>query len=359
MLHSELLWCDFTSPSIQLVSHLNITLPGTPEHTGGRPGPGGPGRHRPHPGDPRGPGRGWGGWEGHTSPLAYSSVDEWLRAATHRARTAQPHMTLDYSGMISFYNPRLESLVESRAGKRMKDHRVWTDISEVDALSALSELDDVLSREDKGTGLDWGSVAQDIIEHWGDRLIQLQGLLKNASLTTISDFTEVINATRLLSLTPLNPYMSPGSHINGTGWDLFFGSSLPPSPAYSSTAFHRCLLSSTDFLSQPNIRIHITPQEALLRTSIEAVLHRLCLDIGDIFAESYELALVPVPDSGDMKAKVTEWKNRIDALLEWLEWSDFIRCTEICEWDVGDISSLYFPFHTNQFGSFSRAYAPY
>ncbi|TFY69901.1 hypothetical protein EVJ58_g137 [Rhodofomes roseus] len=163
----ELMWCDFQSPSIQLVSYLNVTAPGTPYWNGsGFPWPGGPGRgpgrppeDRPDhfapsadPDDPpnkdppqpprRGPGRDphGGPFSGPPSPFASTSFPEWLRAATVRNLSPQPHVALDLGSFVTFYNPRYESLARARASQKgMREHRAWLNISDEDAAAVVRE----------------------------------------------------------------------------------------------------------------------------------------------------------------------------------------------------------------------------
>lgn len=313
---SELLWCDFNSPSIQFVSHLNITPPGTTSRgpyrpptwpPGGPPnGPGGPDRR---PDRPRGPHRPWP--DRGLSPLVASAPSEWLRAATHRSTLPQPHVSLDYSGMVSFYHPRLRSLASARAGMPMRKHRVWANISEADAMSIVHEVDDVLGRKERGSGMNWGIVAQQVVEYWADRLLQLRTLVTEAtshnSFSSPVNLTEVIINIRLLAYTPLNPYMDAGSSPNASGWDIFFGSSAHhildtrrplSSPSLEETAFDRCIYSMAGFLSHPTTLVSLTQQEMILKASVESVLRRLCSDVGTIFADSVDLDLKSIPAKG-------------------------------------------------------------
>ncbi|KAI0948579.1 hypothetical protein AcV7_010455 [Taiwanofungus camphoratus] len=106
------MWCDFNFPSIQLVSHLNITPPGTP--------PVSPTEPRPSPSD-RGPGTGRGSrprrsW-GMQSPLAIGAFSGWIRAAAHRGHVPQSHVHLHYASFVTFYHPRLHSLTPARVGQ--------------------------------------------------------------------------------------------------------------------------------------------------------------------------------------------------------------------------------------------------
>jgi hypothetical protein len=303
---SEIIWCDFQSPTLQLVSHLNITPPGTPESTSfprsphrnfaelglyedepspdavEKPpsrGPGGGG------GPPeRGPGRGDPGrWRPRMSDLALTGTLEWVRAASRRSFSPQPHLTLFFSGMVTYYHPRLTSLFADRIGLPMHLHRL-VNISSQDALSVVKEVDEVLARidvGDYGSSLDWGTTARDVVEYWGDRITHMQAYLLNASDPSVNA-TAALPAIRTLAYTLLNPHMQPGLTPNASAWNLFFGvpSVLAPNAfAFDThtTALERCTHQATGFLSHT----HMSPQEHLLQTAVESVLGRLCNDVGN------------------------------------------------------------------------------
>ncbi|KAI0917529.1 hypothetical protein AcV7_004860 [Taiwanofungus camphoratus] len=404
----ELMWCDFNSPSIQLVSHLNITPPGTPPGNTDQPFPSVP--TGPLPTGPRrgsGPRRPWG----TPSPLASVSFSEWTRAAAHRGLVPQPHVILDYSTFVTFYHPRLHSLVPAREGQRMRTHRIWPNISDADAQSVVAEMEEVVARlpwRGAGSGMDWGALARGIVEGWADRIVQLREFLANATAglgdETGMNLTEALVTVRRLTYAPLNAYMDTASASSNTSaWDLFFGVALqspdlpprphtppssdsppdsyifsdrhslhldspappppfhpcrrsplpssglpsssapsanPPDPCPSprprpppiakNTAVQRCIYSATEFLKH-NPRIHKTPQEELLQSSIETVMERLCIDYGTMFAESMDTDPKATKDA--LKTMLENWHARVIALVEWLDWTEWLRCDEVCSRD--------------------------
>ncbi|KZP03672.1 hypothetical protein FIBSPDRAFT_879247 [Athelia psychrophila] len=371
----ELIWCDFTSPTLEIVSHLNITVPGTP--AAGPRGPWDPQKQsgsesefdysdfpqRPFPVDPGYPGPGGPRQDslgGATmAPLAVSSAGEWLRIATNRAFSPQPQITLDHSKLVTYYHPRLTSLAPSRAGNgsdiTMRMHRVLTGISEGDAASVATELEDALSRDDSGSGsgTDWGAAARGVVEHWASRLMQLRRGLNEAITAPDANVTQVALDVRLLTYMPLSPYMALGSAPNASGSALFFAKGTGATPRAEEpleleleSAFDRCTYSATGFASSRAF----TPQETLLQSSIAAVLERVCFDIGVIFSESYngsssasqasESLQPSLSDENDSKSRVMSfvtliegWAARTNALVAWLDWTEWLRCDEACGLD--------------------------
>ncbi|KAF7295275.1 hypothetical protein MIND_01066600 [Mycena indigotica] len=328
----EIIWCDFNSSKLQLVSHLNITPPGTPltqrtwfpRFPDDLPStPGYPPQRRP----PRRP---------RISQLAETGQIEWVRAASHRAFSPQPHLTLLPSGMVSYYHPRLTSLVEDRINRSMNAHRL-ANISSSDAVDVVHEINAVLARFKAGvmgSGMNWIGTSLDIIEQWGDRISHMHALLLNMSDPS-TDATASLPTIRALSYTPLNPYMQPGLTPNASAWDLFFGMS-PNVPHGNVTAFERCTTQTTGFLTASQR----TSQEDLLQESIETVLSRLCSDVGTIFVESSDL--VQGTSKSTLAISVHHWRVRIEKLMKWLDWSVWLRCDQhVCSTPLWPIAWVF------------------
>ncbi|OCH86231.1 hypothetical protein OBBRIDRAFT_251161 [Obba rivulosa] len=322
----ELMWCNFSSPSLQLVSHLNITPPGTP--------PGAPIIEYPPPGrdiletSDRLP------WMFSTSPLSSVAWSDWLRAAGRHNSIPQPQIRLDYSAFISFYDPRLRSLARAREGQAMRQHRIWPNISDSDAESVVRELRSVLQRsrtEIHGTELNWRSMAITLVERWGGRIVQLHDFLDNSTSALKAgrslNLTETLLAVRRQSYSPLNLYIDTTTVLPSR--DLLSGRYPDVSHAsyWNASSLRRCAFSATWFLHGDYIRHH-TSQERLLQTSIEAVLLRLCSDYGVIFTESMNTE--HQPERNTLMEALDRWQARVVSLMEWLDWTDWLRCEEVC-----------------------------
>ncbi|KZT11628.1 uncharacterized protein LAESUDRAFT_692678 [Laetiporus sulphureus 93-53] len=396
----EIMWCNFHSPSIQLVSRLNITAPGTPYFNESdwprRPPRGGldatdgyssslddlpmenespedgpdRGRQRRPGGD--GPRRGPFG--GAMSPFATTTFAEWLRAASWRAFAPQPHVRLDYGSFVTFYHPRLHSLASARAGQPMRKHRAWLNLSDEDAQSVVREVEEVVQRPmwmRSGSGMDWSALATNIVEEWTGRMVQLREFLGNASRSlnesAYINTTETLWEVRRLVYTPLNPYLDTTVAQNSSAWtwsdlDVSLSSQFPPRPPHQSppppnpfpprlplpdshhppahppspppsflntSALRRCTYSATGILHSAHI--HLTPQEDLLRVSVETVLERLCTDYGTIFVESMHADDHAGLD--DVKDMVIKWETRMLELMQWLDWTEWLKCDEVCSSD--------------------------
>ncbi|KIK56287.1 hypothetical protein GYMLUDRAFT_230368 [Collybiopsis luxurians FD-317 M1] len=349
----EIIWCDFQSPLLSLISSLNITPPGTPEAGHSFPFPPDdkflvqtegldeelPSRPPRWPGRrPGGPGRSPGGdgggpWGFEMAPLARSGNMEWMRAAVRHHSIIQPHLSLSYSGLVTFYHPRYQSLVPSRVGKRMQEHFPWEHASDEDVDTFLSELDLAVSGVNgPGTGFNWQSAALDVVAFWASRISQLDKLL--GSVNGTSNLTLVIKTVQQLSYSPLDPFIAYGEALNASGHEIFFDvhsspSIIPDESVSNTTALQRCISSATAFLAFPELRALMTPQEHVLKKSYETVLERLCTDFGKLFAESTDMLSSSVPEA----LMISTWHKRVKSLMTWLEWSAWLRCDEICDRD--------------------------
>jgi hypothetical protein len=312
----ELAYCDFER-GIDLVSKINITVPNTPpwelpplEPTCNNTSlrslvayqraaqPNLMGLDKPPQRLP----------EIEPAPLASADWFEWLRAAVHRHHHPQPNVRLISSGMVTFYDPALTSLVPVWSGKPMAFHRVWNNISRADANTFVDQVEDILRRPDLWTKHDdiaWSSIADQVVEAWSDRLAQINYTLHNPARNTSSAFRHV----QLLAYTLLNPYIDTTSlpHINGSDPALW----LPP-------ALGRCIGAYTPFIEDGLL----TSTERLLKSSIETVLSRLCHYAGDILAASFENTA-----KDDL---ITSWKEATVALMAWLDWATWVRCQPEC-----------------------------
>jgi hypothetical protein len=315
----ELMWCDFTL-GLDHVSTLNITTPGTTKQELGW-----------LPIDPhcRGtPDRLLAEHENpsfyqdirssladirpfNVSPLALAGRFEWLRAAVRRHFVPQPNVRLISSGMVTFYDPALSSLGPAREEVPMYSHRVWNNISEADAGAVVDQVEEVLRRPDLWAqdDISWSSIADQVVENWGDRIVQINYTLHNPMLNA----STTVRHVQLLAYTLLNPYLDTTAlpHTNTSNPALW----LPQ-------AISRCVGSQTLFVKDDQL----TSTERLLKSSIETVLGRLCHYAGDVLAASFETK----PED----QLVATWTEATMGLMDWLDWPTWVRCQPECDLDV-------------------------
>ncbi|KAH9010309.1 hypothetical protein EDB85DRAFT_2298012 [Lactarius pseudohatsudake] len=98
------------------------------------------------------------------------------RAMLANSPAEAAHVRPDYSGLVTFYDPSLSSLVEARYGKD-RLHLHLEGISALDTEQVRDELRTVLTHErDGGRGIDWGSIVRVVTERYAGRLEHLRFL---------------------------------------------------------------------------------------------------------------------------------------------------------------------------------------
>lgn len=318
----ELMWCEF-DVGLNLVSRLNITPPDTVRIDRPRlrrreeilrvaiEDP--PLSYRETHIDPPAPPRMPPGWR--RAPLTRSSWFEWLRVASHRAFSPQPNVRLITSGLVTFYDPSFTSLLTARQKQTMHEHRVWN-ISTEDAARAADQVEAVLQREGLWTsdGVQWDAITRRMVENWGDRIAQMNATLQ----ANLANPVQAIDHICLLSYSLLNPYLD-------TTFLPFANSSDPE--LWLPLTVDRCISAYTVFIP---IR-SLTPEERLLKASIDTVASRLCHYAGGVLASAL--------GAESTQALVEEIANTTSQLIDWLDWPMWTRCDENCGWNV---SSLFY-----------------
>jgi hypothetical protein len=321
----ELMWCNFHD-GLTHVSRLNITPPDTPQVYHPSPAPIPPRQElfdsteskqrlpglaleEPNPTTPppttRPP------WRYPRAPLTLTSNFEWARTAVRRALDPQPYVRLLPAGLLTYYDPAYTSLAPSRKGQIMHSHRIWANISSADAESAAARLEVIVSRPGvwDARGVRWDMIARRVVEGWGDRLAQLNATLHRVDLNA----TRRTQEARLLAYTALNPF------IDTTG--LPYANQSEPE-VWLPPARQRCTAVYTSLIPSAGL----SPEEILLKASIETVASRLCGLIGNVLAQTL--------DNEGSTELISRIASQLEELMDWLDWAVWTRCSEDCGIDV-------------------------
>jgi hypothetical protein len=299
--------CDFMGPVelVSLLEHIPLNQTTIPERLPGIPFP------LPWPDPPRIP----SGWRGSPPSLRRSVLEGYLAGMWHDRAPGETRVRLDYSGLITFYDTSLTSLVEARHGKD-KLHRRLEGISALDSERVRAELQVVLTREqDGGSGIDWGSIVRVVAERYADRLEYLRFLLSPNTTNTFANEFERAAAARSQLLVMLVPHITTADVPKG----------LPPSADLSWVApiARRCETAQTSHIPLGML----TPQEARIHAAVENTLHEICRRLVLVWVEFFDV------EAAD-EAKATEATGvahgHIEELMTWLDWSVWVRCEPGC-----------------------------
>jgi len=304
--------CDFNS-GLELVSESEIIPHATPEdrphldsislsHRALRPQP--PPRH-PAPQLPP-------GWRGSTRSDVSVAFEVLNSGMWHNLSPGETRIKIDYSRVVSFFDPALSSLVEARTGKAREGFRL-NEISEVDTEYILDQLADIFTRGGRGSGIDWGSITQVIVDRYGKRFELLRHVLQNPE--SKRNVTEQVAESRSQVLIMLTPYM--------------LTSAIPPNPtgpidrSWIEPVVKHCASIHTAWAPEALL----TPQEKLIKGAIEDVLSQICSVLGDIWVDAFDSEKA---DIKDLERFLLKWQSDVTDLMDWLDWSIWLKCNPAC-----------------------------
>jgi len=385
----EMIWCDFSSPSLRLISHLNITaplLPGDdgqeddvrPELASYYPLPPSPTRSdkSTDPSDPPRPPTMGGRID--REPFWTSQAWTWYYSATtHYGSSAngpglgETRVKPIACGFLSYYAPAFLSQAlpraeEERKGLNLTASGAWTGPGNTgnrsDALEALTRrrryhtlehistsdaanfradservLRDLLSSSPQNcTGIDWMTMLNDIVQSYAGPLnvlvktIQQYETVIPTNETTIKKWMADVRDQTHTFLLPFLEYPTDAAD------DLIW---TRESVLYKDT-FSKCRYQYTRLLA-PEEGFTLGPEETTIKLSVEDVTGSICstlVDIGlaveGIWESRYNIP-APNPSSPlNLKRESTRWQHSVEELMAWLGWAgEWTGCKEKCAWD--------------------------
>ena len=230
----------------------------------------------------------------------------------HNRSPGETRIKIDYSRVVSFFDPALSSLVDARAGKSREDFRL-DKISEVDTKYILDQITDIFTRDGQGSGIDWGSITQVIVDRYAGRLELLRHILRNPE--SKRNVTEQAAEARSQVLIMLSPYM--------------LTSAIPPNPigpvdpSWIDPVVKHCASTHTAWAP----KTLLTPQEELIKGAVEEVLSQICGVLGDIWVDAFDSEQAGVKE---LERFLRKWQSDITELMDWLDWSIWLRCDPGC-----------------------------
>ena len=247
-----------------------------------------------------------------------SSIFEVINAGMWHSRPpGETRIKIDYSRVVSSFDPALSSLVDARAGKSRGKFRL-EEISKADTKYILDQLTDIFTRDGQGSGIDWGSITQAIIDRYAGRLELLRHIFQNPE--SKRSVTEKAAEARSQVLIMLSPYMLTSAiPPNSAG---------PVDPSWIDPVVKLC--ASTHTAWGPDG--FLTPQEKVIKGAVEEVLSRICGVLGGIWVEAFGSVDVSVEE---LERLLGKWQSYITELMDWLDWPIWLKCNPGCEPEVG------------------------
>ena len=295
--------CD-VSDSLEVVTHLEL-LP--KNVTGSNRGP--------HVDPPP-------GWRGSLPRDIFGLFEAHVAGGWHDFAPGETGTKLDYTGLVTFYDPSLSSLVDARQGKDRMHHRLEK-ISASDAARVHAELRSVLTRKQGGgSGVDWGSIARVVVERYADRLEYLRFLLSSNATVTFTDAAEQAFAVRAQLLVMLGPYITTVDvpQLEGQQQRL---SAVAANLSWLAPVVHRCATTLTSRIPLGAL----TPQEVRIHAAVENTLREICRRLALLWAHFFD---VEGADEAKAAEVIEVGYSNIDELMSWLDWSLWVRCEPAC-----------------------------
>lgn len=252
-------------------------------------------------------------WRG--TPRSYASmVFEVIHSGSwENHRGGEMRFRLDFSRFITFFDPKLKSLVEQRRSQRRKQYRV-KGISMSDLDSIRSTINSAYSSWDAtGSGVDWGSMVRTIQDRYGPRLELMNDLLQHEG-----DVAEVATRVREQILTLLTPYISFG----------VYEGDISDQRSWMEPIARRCSTTLTKWIGS-KLDTSMTSSERLIKASIEEVQHEICRVISEIWIDAF--AIEEEADLRKISGLVGKWKVEVRKLMEWLDWPMWVKCSPRCD----------------------------
>ena len=113
----------------------------------------------------------------------------------------------------------------------------------------------------------------------------------------------------------LSPYMLTSAiPPNPTG---------PANPSWIDPVVKHCTSTHTAWTSMALL----TPQENVIKGAVEEVLSHICSVLGDIWVDTFDSE-----DAGgkELERLLGKWQSDITELMDWLDWSIWLKCNPGC-----------------------------
>ncbi|KAI0060148.1 hypothetical protein BV25DRAFT_986335 [Artomyces pyxidatus] len=261
------------------------------------------------------------GWKGSLPDELMSAFQGLVTGSWHDRAPGETRVHIDYSGLVTFYDTELSSLVAPRRKVPRKQYRLL-DISANDSARVHAELAEVLGRKTKGSGVDWGSITRVVVERYAERLATLRYLLDPSGF---SDAAEQAAIVRTQLLTMLVPYIT--------------AEAVPENfnASWASSVAGRCARTATSRLPAGLL----TLQERRIQRSVQGTLHEICRRLTLMWVDAFD---IEAADETHARNILEVWQVQVSELMEWLGWSVWSRCNPACEPDAMCYLSTWPPF---------------
>jgi len=277
-------------------------------------------------------------WKG-TPPLPnYRLAYRVLEAgAWHNYSPGETRIKLDYSRILSFYDTTLfPGLRALRNGQERWDHNL-SRISSDEIETLRQTLDVTLSGEwgNPASGVDWKTLFSVVFDRYAERLELLRYILDGTSVTHEEGVEAILKSAQRQMKSMLTPYILHSLYPSPD--DLLYNQQ------WAVPIFEQCATTHVRYMERSStLSAKFTDSERLLLRAVKGVSKEICRVLVGVWAEGVDLGLVDdsevavgnLRDDEMLEKVLTSWRARIAGLMDWLDWSYWVRCDPACGYDV-------------------------
>ncbi|KAF9003165.1 hypothetical protein BDZ89DRAFT_967608 [Hymenopellis radicata] len=296
----EIMICDFTA-GLEVVSFSHLT-----SNKPAFPGPRWPGRKPTYITD----------YPVATSDRSVEAFEVLHSGSWHNLYPGDTRIRLDLARFVSFYDTALvPSLMAQRLGQERFEHHLGA-ISQEDITAVMERVERVVETPHRaGCGVDWSTLLHTIFERYQNRLEMIQYLLNSSRADASDNVAKKVQTQLDVMVQPYNLHsvtVPTEAYSRDLSWSL---------PIYKlcATTHTKHLHSSQTFLAL------MTESEHLLLGAIDETNREICRVVTRMWAEGAKTAGAVEDD-----ALLGSWRVQLTALMDWLDWSAWIKCDPAC-----------------------------
>ncbi|KAE9401482.1 hypothetical protein BT96DRAFT_856427 [Gymnopus androsaceus JB14] len=255
-------------------------------------------------------------------PLDALGMGEILSSKRTDEYPGDTRIQLHFHRLVSFYDLSIApSLVSQRFGQHRLQHRVLG-ISQADIVTVKARIEDELVEEKWAnplSGINWSSMFHRVVQYYSGRLELIQ-----LDLNSENDSSNDILRKIFLQLRGMiQPYdIFSARPTDGSADDR----------SWAKPVHEACATAHTRFISTLK---NLTPSERLMGGAIEDTNREICRIITRMWADGVNHNAEDRQCDSDTVGRLhTQWKQDIDGLISWLDWSAWLKCKPACSLEM-------------------------
>ncbi|KIM28436.1 hypothetical protein M408DRAFT_329495 [Serendipita vermifera MAFF 305830] len=256
-------------------------------------------------------------WVGPLRDYQSMSIESIHAAWWNNFYPGEVRARIDYTRLVSFYDPVYTSLLAAREGIPRNRHRLFN-ISTDDLQLAISHLhSDFIRKDDRTSGIDWSALTRAVTDRYADRLYSMKTALAVSNVQK-SNATVVATTIRRQVMVMLTPYLLYGALPDSSSsmQDTQNTSWVEPMVFYCQTSLTSGIVAES-----------LTRSEQLIKRSIEGVLHRICKLLGAMWVDAFAITMASEERATEL---IEIWRDELEILMQWLDWPMWDTCRPSC-----------------------------